>query len=160
MFNLFKKKAKKNSLYAIANGTLISIDQVKDPVFSQKMMGDGFAIIPTDGQVTSPIEGTVTSVFPTKHAIGLKTEDGLECLVHMGIDTVELDGEHFQVHVTEGSQVKQGTKLATIDLDGLNKANKENDLIVVFPPNSDHSFEIQLSKSNQVEQNEVIGQLK
>ena len=71
----------------------------------------------------------------------------------MEIDTVELNGEHFQIHVTEGSNIKQGVKLATINLEGLNNANKNNDLIVVFPSNNNHSFNIQMNKNDQVKQN-------
>ncbi|GEQ61132.1 hypothetical protein VL4N_03740 [Vagococcus lutrae] len=78
----------------------------------------------------------------------------------MEIDPVKLNSEHFQIHVTEGSNIKQGVKLATINLKGLNNANKDNDLIVVFPPDNNHSFNIQMNKNDQVKQNEIIDQLK
>lgn len=100
-------------------GQLIPITDVSDEVFSKKMMGDGFAIDPEDGTVVSPVDGKVKTVFPTKHAIGLETENGLEILIHIGLDTVNLKGEGFEVFVTEGDQVKQGQKLLTFDLQSL-----------------------------------------
>ncbi|MDG3374879.1 glucose PTS transporter subunit IIA, partial [Vibrio parahaemolyticus] len=89
-------------VYAVATGKVIPITEVGDEVFSQKMMGDGFAVIPESGEIFAPVAGKVTSVFPTKHAIGLVTDSGIEVLVHMGIDTVQLNGEPFTVFVKEG----------------------------------------------------------
>lgn len=77
-------------IFAVANGKLMPITEVADDVFSQKMMGDGFAILPTNGEVFAPIAGTIINIFPTKHAVGIKTESGIEVLLHMGIDTVNL----------------------------------------------------------------------
>ncbi|WP_445266948.1 PTS sugar transporter subunit IIA, partial [Staphylococcus aureus] len=94
MFGFLKKKnevVENNTMYAVANGTVIPISEVNDPVFSQKMMGDGYAVVPENGEIYAPIEGEVLSVFQTKHAIGLKMTNGLEILLHMGIDTVELN---------------------------------------------------------------------
>lgn len=84
---------------SVADGETIKITDVKDPVFSKKMMGDGFAVEPTGSEVYAPVSGKVTNVFPTKHAVGLLTDSGLEVLVHMGLDTVELKGEPFDVKV-------------------------------------------------------------
>ncbi|TCP30200.1 PTS system N-acetylglucosamine-specific IIA component (Glc family) /PTS system N-acetylglucosamine-specific IIB component (Glc family) /PTS system N-acetylglucosamine-specific IIC component (Glc family) [Scopulibacillus darangshiensis] len=97
-------------------GKIMPITDVSDQVFSQKMMGDGFAVDPEDGMVVSPIDGTVKTVFPTKHAIGLESDTGLEVLIHVGLDTVNLQGEGFDVYAKEGEEVKQGQKLLTFDL--------------------------------------------
>ena len=90
---------------------MINIEDVKDPVFSQKMMGDGFAVEPENGHIVSPVAGKVTSVFPTKHALGLVTDNGLEVLVHIGLDTVSLEGKPFEVKVSEGQTVAAGDLL-------------------------------------------------
>ena len=82
------------------------MEQVPDPAFSQKMMGDGFAIEPTEGVVQSPVDGIVEVVFPTGHAVGLRSDDGSEILIHLGIDTVELNGKGFEVSVKQGDRVK------------------------------------------------------
>ncbi|MGP4042428.1 PTS sugar transporter subunit IIA [Gracilibacillus sp. D59] len=115
--NLFKKKAANTDLIAPLTGKVIPLDQVPDQVFSQKMMGDGIAIEPTDKQVVSPVDGEVVDVFKTKHAISLKTEGGAEILVHMGLETVELDGKGFDIQVENGQKVKKGDPLAIFDID-------------------------------------------
>ncbi|MFP3490142.1 PTS glucose transporter subunit IIA, partial [Staphylococcus sp. SIMBA_130] len=84
---------------------------VPDPVFSEKMMGDGVAIKPTNGEVVSPVIGEIIQVFPTKHAVGIRAENGAEIFIHIGLETVSLDGEGFTSYVGEGDQVKQGDKL-------------------------------------------------
>jgi len=104
------------SVYSPINGKLLSLEEVPDPVFSQKMMGDGLAIEPTDGKVVSPIDGEVIQVFPTKHAIGLKAKNGAEILIHIGLETVSMQGEGFETHISEGSKVKVGDPLVTFDL--------------------------------------------
>jgi glucose-specific phosphotransferase system IIA component len=103
-------------IYAPLCGEVIDMSQVPDPVFAEKMMGDGFAIKPTSGLVLSPVRGKVIVAFPTKHAIGLSSEDGLEILVHVGIDTVKLKGEGFELLIKEGDTVKVGTPLVKVDL--------------------------------------------
>ncbi|RSK26493.1 PTS glucose transporter subunit IICBA [Bacillus sp. HMF5848] len=102
-------------------GEVISITDVPDQVFSQKMMGDGFAIKPTNGVVVSPVEGKILNVFPTKHAIGLESSNGTEILIHFGIDTVKLEGKGFTSFVKEGDVVKQGQKLLEVDLSYVEK---------------------------------------
>ena len=117
---------------SVADGEVINIEDVKDPVFSQKMMGDGFAVEPENGHIVSPVAGKVTSVFPTKHALGLVTENGLEVLVHIGLDTVSLEGKPFEVKVTEGQTVAAGDLLVEADLDAIHAAGRETSTIVVF----------------------------
>lgn len=97
-------------------GKLLPISEVPDKIFSQKMMGDGFAIEPSDGKVVAPVAGKIVNLFPTKHAIGLETEDGREVLVHVGIDTVNLKGKGFEALVAQGDIVEQGQTLLHVDL--------------------------------------------
>lgn len=130
--NSSKQETKEAKVFAPVSGKLISIEEVADPVFSQKMMGDGFAVIPTDGDIYSPVEGKVMSVFPTKHAVGIAMKNGIEVLVHMGLDTVELDGKPFTTTVTEGQEVTSNTKISTVDLQALVDAGKDNAMVVVF----------------------------
>ena len=119
-------------VYSVADGQVIALEQVKDPVFAQKMMGDGFAVEPANGNIVSPVTGTVSSIFPTKHALGLVTEAGLEVLVHIGLDTVSLEGKPFTVHVSEGQKVAAGDLLVTADLDAIRTAGRETSTVVVF----------------------------
>ena len=121
-----------DEVHSVADGEVINIEDVKDPVFSQKMMGDGFAVEPENGHIVSPVAGKVTSVFPTKHALGLVTDNGLEVLVHIGLDTVSLEGKPFEVKVSEGQTVAAGDLLAEADLDAIRAAGRETSTIVVF----------------------------
>ena len=121
-----------DEVHSVADGEVINIEDVKDPVFSQKMMGDGFAVEPENGHIVSPVAGKVTSVFPTKHALGLVTENGLEVLVHIGLDTVSLEGKPFEVKVSEGQTVAAGDLLVEADLDAIREAGRETSTIVVF----------------------------
>lgn len=119
-------------VYSVADGQVVALEQVKDPVFAQKMMGDGFAVEPANGNIVSPVSGTVSSIFPTKHALGIVTEPGLEVLVHIGLDTVSLEGKPFTVHVVEGQKVAAGDLLVTADLDAIRAAGRETSTVVVF----------------------------
>ena len=143
---------------APANGELIPIDQVQDEVFSQKMMGEGFAVIPENGEVASPVSGTIVSVFPTKHAIGIKTEDEIEVLLHMGIDTVNLGGDAFEIKVHEGEKVKAGKIVATADLAMIQEAGKLTTMIVVFT-NGDKIENYHYDKTGLVSRGETIGSI-
>lgn len=170
MFNFFKKKdkeveqeevaaVKEITLYAIANGDLINIEDVSDPVFAQKMMGDGFAIKPTDGSISSPVEGKITNIFPTKHAIGLDAH-GLEVLIHMGIDTVSLSGGPFTISTAEDASVGSSDKLAQVDLVNLAQEDKDDVMVVVFTNGDDVIESLEITASGQVEQGDVIGHIK
>lgn len=130
--NTVHYKGVTEEVYSVADGQVIELEQVKDPVFAQKMMGDGFAVEPANGNIVSPVSGTVSSVFPTKHALGLVTEAGLEVLVHIGLDTVSLEGKPFTVHVAEGQKVAAGDLLVTADLDAIRGADRETSTVVVF----------------------------
>ena len=130
--NTVHYKGVTEEVYSVADGQVVALEQVKDPVFAQKMMGDGFAVEPANGNIVSPVSGTVSSIFPTKHALGLVTEAGLEVLVHIGLDTVSLEGKPFTVHVAEGQKVAAGDLLVTADLDAIRAAGRETSTIVVF----------------------------
>ncbi len=130
--NTVHYKGVTEEVYSVADGQVVALEQVKDPVFAQKMMGDGFAVEPANGNVVSPVSGTVSSIFPTKHALGLVTEAGLEVLVHIGLDTVSLEGKPFTVHVAEGQKVAAGDHLVTADLDAIRAAGRETTTVVVF----------------------------
>ncbi|MBE2940537.1 PTS sugar transporter subunit IIA [Anoxybacillus flavithermus] len=114
MFRLFRKR--EEVIVSPLTGNVRSLENVPDPVFAQKMMGEGLAIEPTDGVVVSPIHGEVVQVFPTKHAVGLRSEGGLEILIHVGIDTVHMQGEGFEAYVKAGDRVKAGDLLLSFDL--------------------------------------------
>lgn len=127
-----KFKGVTEDVCSVADGQVINIEDVKDPVFSQKMMGDGFAVEPDNGNIVSPVAGKVASIFPTKHAIGLETDNGLEVLVHIGLDTVSLEGKPFEVKVTEGQTVAAGDLLVEADLAAIREAGRETTTVVVF----------------------------
>ena len=130
--NTVQFKGLTEEVYSVADGQVIALEQVKDPVFAQKMMGDGFAVEPANGNIVSPVSGTVSSIFPTKHALGIVTGPGLEVLVHIGLDTVSLEGKPFTVHVAEGQKVVAGDLLVTADLDAIRAADRETSTVVVF----------------------------
>ncbi|MGL5688614.1 MAG: N-acetylglucosamine-specific PTS transporter subunit IIBC [Weissella cibaria] len=123
---------KEENFFAVANGSLLHLEHVQDETFASKMMGDGFAIEPTDDNILAPIDAEVTMVSPTKHAIGLRTESGLEILVHMGINTVELNGEPFDIKVAVGDKIKHGDLLATMDIAAVKAAGKLATTMVIF----------------------------
>lgn len=130
MFNLFKKK---ELFTAVVSGIITPLEKVKDPVFSQKMMGDGFAIVPTDKIIYAPMSGTITVCFPTKHAVGMKLNNGVEVLIHIGIDTVNLAGEGFKLFVEQGQVIKQGTPLVEIDIDLIKSRGYDSTVMILFP---------------------------
>lgn len=115
MFFKGKKKEKSIEVSSPLEGKIIPLENVPDPVFSQKMLGDGFAVDPLGDTVVSPVDGEVISVFPTKHAISLRDKDGREILIHIGLDTVKLNGEGFAPAVTDGQKIKKGQKLMEVN---------------------------------------------
>ncbi|MFC6293180.1 PTS glucose/maltose transporter subunit IIBCA [Macrococcus epidermidis] len=147
------------NLYSVADGEVISIDQVNDPVFSQKMMGEGFAVKPADETVVAPVDGEIVSIFPTKHAIGIKTTDGIEVLVHMGIETVSMQKPASRVVVNDGQKVKVGDTLAIMDIETVQAEGKDTTIIVVIT-NSERVESLTLDKSGQVAKAENIGHIE
>lgn len=122
-----------NSVLAPVDGEYLPLTQVNDQTFSQKLVGDGFAIEPVTGDVFAPVNGKVVSVFPTKHAITLESENGVQILLHMGIDTVDLGGKGFNVLVKDGQDIAAGDPLAKMDLQAIKDAGKQTTVLVLFP---------------------------
>ena len=144
------------TLYAPADGNVVAITEVSDPVFSQIMMGDGFAVQPTNGTIYAPVAGTISSIFETKHAIGILTPGGAEVLVHMGLDTVELKGAPFEVLVSEGDTVTPETKLAVMDLDAVTAAGKQTDVLTVIT-NAEKVRQLSLTTTGTVTAKTAVG---
>ncbi|MCI8822634.1 MAG: PTS transporter subunit EIIC [Lachnospiraceae bacterium] len=134
---------------AHATGQMIPMEEVKDETFAQKMLGDGFAILPENGEVCSPVNGTVSSVFDTKHAVCLVSDGGLEILIHIGIDTVNLQGKYFTAHVKDGDTVKAGQPLVTFELDQVKKAGYDTVIPLVFT-DPDHQINVSSLKMRRV----------
>ncbi|WP_096274087.1 glucose-specific PTS transporter subunit IIBC [Paucisalibacillus globulus] len=143
----------KEDIFAPMKGEVVPIAEVPDQVFSEKMMGDGFAIKPKDGLVVSPVNGTIINAFPTKHALGIKSESGREILIHVGLDTVNLKGEGFELFVDEGDEVKVGQTLLKVDLDYIGKHAKSTITPVVFT-NLQADEKIVIQKQGLVEREE------
>lgn len=139
MFNLFKKKETKYKIVSPVAGTTVALKDVNDPTFAQEMIGKGIAISPTEGTIVSPVTGSVSMVFPTGHAIGLKSEDGVEVLIHIGINTVNMNGEGFQAHVKQDDHVKVGDALITVDLDAIKKAGYDTIIPIIITNTPDYS---------------------
>ncbi|CDQ18716.1 PTS sugar transporter subunit IIA [Halobacillus karajensis] len=134
------KKSVEEQMVAPLDGKIVSLDEVDDPVFSQRMMGDGVAIEPTGGKVVSPVAGEIVQLFPTNHAVGIKTKSGVEVLVHIGLETVSLEGEGFEGHITTGDKVNAGDHLITFDMDLVREKAKSTITPVVIT-NYDDSVE-------------------
>ena len=146
----------KTDLLSVATGNIIAIEKVNDPVFAGKMMGDGFAVEPTDKLVYSPVAGKIVSIFPTKHAIGLQTASGVDVLVHMGLNTVELKEAAFNLHVEEGQTIAAGDLLAEMDLETVKAEGKETTIVVALT-NGDKVKSYQLTQEGQQHAKAVIG---
>lgn len=160
MFDFFKKKNKKEEVksvdvFAMCDGEFVNIEKVPDEVFAQKMMGDGFAIIPTSGVMNSPVNGQVDNIFPTKHAVSF-TVGALEILLHMGIDTVSLEGKPFTIHVNENTSVSSSDHIADVNLDELEANNKNKEMIVVFTNGSEVIDNIDFKASGTVKQGDLL----
>lgn len=116
------KDNKTETLYSHLRGTVVKLEDVEDEVFSAKVLGDGIAVEPSEGKLFAPCDGKVDMIFDTKHAINLVSDSGCEILLHIGIDTVKLNGEFFETHVSDGQQIKKGDLLITFDIDGIKNA--------------------------------------
>ncbi len=148
MFNIFKKK--EEYLAAPFAGEVTELQYVPDDAFAQKMLGDGFAITPEENVVKAPCAGEVVQIFSTGHAVGIKTKKGLEILVHIGIDTVKLDGEGFTKLVENGDKVEVGTPLVEVDLDFIKEKAPSISTPVIIT-NMEKVKNIELLKKERVE---------
>lgn len=144
MFNFFKKQ-KTTEIISPMTGTILAIEDVPDKVFSEKMVGDGLGIEPTEGIVTAPFDGEIVSLFPTNHAIGLRAKNGLELLIHVGLDTVDLKGEGFERIVEENQKVKKGDLLLKFDIDFI-KSKEKSIISPIIITNMDMVKELDKSK--------------
>ncbi|MEZ3452741.1 MAG: PTS glucose transporter subunit IIA, partial [Oscillospiraceae bacterium] len=106
-------------MYSHLNGTVVDLEDVEDDVFSQKILGEGIAVEPSEGKLYAPCDGKVDSIFDTKHAVNILSADGAEVLLHIGIDTVKLGGKHFESHVSDGQEIKKGDLLITFDIEAI-----------------------------------------
>ncbi|PZL71337.1 PTS beta-glucoside transporter subunit EIIBCA [Enterococcus plantarum] len=142
-------------IYAPMKGQVIPLEQVNDAAFSGKMMGEGVAIIPEEDTITAPFDGEVTALFPTKHAIGLTSENGIEVLIHVGIDTVELAGEHFTAFVETGEKVKKGQKILAVDFAKVKEAGYDTATPIVVT-NTDSYIDIVAKEITKTKSQETI----
>lgn len=150
MLGLFKKN-KEVVLKTPFEGEIIDISEVNDPVFSEKMLGDGAAVKPRNSTAVAPCDGKLTQIFPTKHAFGITTKEGLEILVHIGLDTVTLKGEPFKSLVEEGIQVEKGTPIIEVDFHRIKELGKDTiTAIVVTNMEKVKSIEKDLNNTEEV----------
>lgn len=157
MFGLFnKKKNEKFSVVAPVSGILTDLTDVKDPVFAEKMMGDGFAVVPEEPVVYTPISGKIASLPDSKHAIGIQNSNGVEVLIHIGLDTVNLNGKGFKAFVKEGTEVKQGDKLVEFDSEFMKENGIDTTVMVIFTLGFDKKVELIKDYGNKVVNNEIL----
>ncbi len=145
----------RSTVYAPMTGKVKDLSEVEDEVFSSGMLGNGIAIEPTNGQVNSPVDGIVTTVFPTKHAIGVTSDDGVEILIHIGMDTVELNGEGFESFVKQNERVKKGDLLIRVNLDKI-KAAGLSMIKPIVVTNSNSYKAISIDAKNTVDKGQVL----
>lgn len=119
---LFQNKPKEKVVFSPLNGQVIPLSNVKDPVFADGILGKGAAIVPSEGRLVSPVSGTILNIFPTLHAIGIQSDDGLEILIHLGFDTVELEGKYFKSNISEGDKVSVGDLLIEFQIEEIKNA--------------------------------------
>lgn len=150
MFKFFKPKPV--DFAAPFSGTLMTIDQVPDPVFAQKTMGDGFAIDMHDGRVYAPVNGKIVALFPTGHAIGIKSNDRNEYLLHLGLDTVQFKGEGFKVYIEMDQEVEKGDLIAEVDCEFFK--SKQVSMVCPILVTNANQRKIKLLKEGQVEAKE------
>lgn len=154
MFKKFFKKKEEISWLVPITGTVKPITDAPDPVFAQKMMGDGLCIDPAIGKVCSPVKGKIVSIFPTKHAIGIMSDNGHEILIHFGIDTVNLNGEGFELHVNTGDEVEAGALLLDVDIDSIK--NRIPSLITAVVITNLEGKTVELSKLGEAKQGDIV----
>ncbi|MFJ5624923.1 glucose-specific PTS transporter subunit IIBC [Peribacillus loiseleuriae] len=153
MPNVLRTEVKEEIFVSPITGKIKPISEVPDAVFAEKMMGDGFAILPTDGAIVSPVDGTIVNLFPTKHALGIESDNGLEILIHVGIDTVKLEGNGFEALVAQGDKVKRGQSLLKVDLAYVKEHAPSIITPIVFT-NLKEGESIKIEKSGTVESGE------
>ena len=151
----FKSKNDNTVLKSPIKGQIIKLENMKDQAFASGILGQGVGIWPTEGKVFSPINGTVTMIFPTSHAVSIRTDSGVTLLIHIGMDTVQLDGKFYKSHVKDGQRVKEGQLLIEFDLNGITNAgfNLETPIVVT---NSDEFSNITVCEKDNIEVGEDL----
>ena len=152
MFGFLNRK--KREVKAPVDGEIVSIESVNDEVFSKKMAGDGVAIVPMSNVFTAPIDGTISKIFPTNHAFSIKSKKDLEVMVHIGLDTVNLNGEGFERLASEGDEVSCGDEIIRVDLSLLKEKNI--DIITPIIVSDESSFKSIDKKLNIVKEGDII----
>lgn len=153
---LFSKKVKKINIYAPVDGKVIKLSEIPDEVFSEGMLGDGFGILPAKGNFVTPVEGKLVTVFPTGHAYGIKHQTGVEILLHVGIDTVSLEGKGFEILTKIDDVVSESDKLCDVDLDYIEKTGTKTASAIIFLKNSMENRSFELLKTGDVKQGEIV----
>ncbi|MCG7197846.1 beta-glucoside-specific PTS transporter subunit IIABC [Pediococcus pentosaceus] len=148
------KKINTIPLSSVVSGELIQLSNVNDAAFASEAMGKGIGIKPNDNQIYAPIDGEITTIFPTKHAIGITGESGIEILIHIGIDTVELNGQFFELDVQEGDRVSKGQKLVQVDFAGINEAGYDTTVMVIIT-NTNEFLDVIPSTNKKVTTNDL-----
>ena len=136
-------------------GTEVPLSEVKDEVFSKNIVGRGAAVVPAEGKIYSPVDGVAASVFDTKHAIGLVSDDGVEVLIHVGLDTVELEGKYFTAHVAQGDRVKKGQLLLEFDLDAIKAAGYDTVTPVIIS-NTDSYLDVLAADAGEINAGDML----
>ena len=154
-----EKSEKTISLYSHLNGTVVPLDDVDDEVFSMHILGDGVAVEPSEGKLYAPCNGKIDSIFDTKHAVNILSEDGAEILLHIGIDTVKLGGQFFEAYVTDGQEVKKGDLLISFDIDKIKKAGYKTTTPIIIS-NSDDFSSIEVIAQNEIKAGDKIIDIK
>ena len=151
MFSFLKKKESARIVLASpVKGTVVSLKQVNDPTFSEEMLGKGVAVIPTEGKIYAPADGEISLLFDTLHAVSMTTTDGVEILIHVGLDTVKLKGDGFVAHVATGDTVKKGDLLLSVDLEAL-KADGYDTVTPMVVCNTDDYADVKTKDLTEVE---------
>ncbi len=150
------KRILSNDIVSPVTGKILPTFEIADTVFSQEMMGQTIAIIPDDGTIVSPVSGVLELVFPTKHAFGVKTNDGLGFLVHIGIDTVTLKGKGFKSFAKKGDRVHFGQKIIEVDLETLKAAGIDTTVMLIITEKNRDDFKIEYPKKENVIRGEKL----
>lgn len=148
------------TIYSPLQGELIALNDVKDEVFSAGIMGAGVAILPASGEIRAPFDGTVLSVFQTKHAIGLISKQGVELLIHVGLDTVNLNGQFFDIEVSESEEIKKGDLLGTFELDTIKKAGYDITTPIIVTNSATLADVITVNLGKHVDNNQKVLEAK
>ncbi|AGR40813.1 PTS sugar transporter subunit IIA [Spiroplasma taiwanense] len=153
-------KNKSLEVYAPVDGEIIELSKVQDEVFAEKMLGDGFALVPENGIFHAPIDGKLVTVFPTGHAYGILNKNGVEILLHIGLDTVSLNGEGFDIKVKQDQSISQGDLLVNVDIDNVSKKVPSMQTPLIFTSDSMEGKSFELVKTGKVKQGELIALVK